>query len=92
MKGPLHLPLLGSGLSYKRPPIEINGEQVMNLAGNGFYSCKFTLERSGTRVGEIYEAPGFRVIKKRFFMDLPDELSNEMKLFVFFLAVNRAFR
>ena len=81
-----------SGFSLKRLPIKITSPRPLTLAGSGFWRFRFQLEDAGKIVGNIGEAPGFRLARRKFIIDLPDDLGDDVKAFIFFLAVNRAFR
>lgn len=77
---------------YDWPPIEIEFGNQYILTGNGFFSFNFSLQKNGQEIGRLSEKPGFTIFKKRFLIELPSELSEVSQLFIFFLAVNRAYR
>jgi hypothetical protein len=70
-------------------------------AGNALYTItpqhtflqrSFSISYNQTPIGSIHETHRFSLIKRHFTITLPDTLPNELRAFLFFLAVNSAFR
>lgn len=57
-----------------------------------FLQRSFSISCNQTPVGSIHETHRFSFIKRHFTITLPDTLPDELRAFLFFLAINSAFR
>ncbi|MCZ7647633.1 MAG: hypothetical protein M5U26_20645 [Planctomycetota bacterium] len=81
--------------AFRSDPWELeSGGQDYRLsrAGGLFSPMCFELSRGPEKVGRIVDTTGFSLWSRTFEIDLPDELDRAVQVFLFFLAVNTAFR
>jgi hypothetical protein len=55
-----------------------------------FFAARYDLERSGVKIGAVYER-GFSLTRK-LWIDLPDAIPASVQFFLFFLVCNASFR
>ena len=58
---------------------------------SGLFSARYTLISDGAALGTVAEKRGLQV-KRELFIDLPDTISPQIQIFIFFLVCNQSYR